>query len=147
MDFPSHNGYEGLNPYKPSGQGPAFQSLSRTSYSPASPFPQLSSRRKITPPEDVQHTPLLKHDLLPTTSPPSPSNHPATPPKSLFDTLTLSDFTIYEAKLKESVLSNKERRKQKFIPLREIERVRMPAHYFRELEDTIGYGIDFRYTL
>ena len=148
MDFPLHTGYDGLNPRQPSGQGPAFQSPSRTSYSTASLFPKLPSRRKITPSEDIRHAPLLKHNLLPTTSPPILSNHPATPPESPLKMLTLLDLTIYEARLKESVLANKERREQKFIPLRSVERVHMPASYFRKLDEALGYdGFDLRYTL
>lgn len=62
--------------------------------------------------------------------------------------MTPSDLTTYEAKLKESVLANKERRNQKFIPLRDVERVQMPASYFRKLEDAIRYDeLDFQYTL
>ena len=145
MDIPLHNRYDGFNPRQPSGQSPAFQSLYRTSYSTASPFP---SRRKITPPEDVRHAPVLKHNLLPTTSPPVLSNHPATPPESSLKMLTPSNLTIYEARLKESVLANKERREQKFIPLRSVERVHMPASYFQKLDEALGYGeLDFQYTL
>ncbi|KAK3174165.1 hypothetical protein OEA41_001409 [Lepraria neglecta] len=40
--------------------------------------------------------------------------------------LTPSDLITYEARLKESVLANKERRKQKFIPFNSVERVQMP---------------------
>jgi len=62
--------------------------------------------------------------------------------------LTPSDLTVYEARLKESVLANKERREQKFIPLRNVERVHMPASYFRKLDEALGYdGFDLRYTL
>lgn len=105
------------------------------------------SGRNITPPEDGQHGHLLKLDLLTTTSPPVLSNHPATPPENPPEMLKLSDLTIYEAKLKESVLTNKERRNPKFIPLRNIERIRMPANYFRKLENAIGYdGLDLQYT-
>ena len=148
MDFPLHSGYEGFNPRQPSGQGPAFQSLSRTSYSTASPFLKLPSRRKITPPEDIQRAPLLKQNVLPTTGPPIASNHPATPPKSPLEMLTPSNLIIYEARLKESVLANKERRTQKFIPFNSVERVQMPASYFRKLDEAIGDdGLDLRYTL
>ena len=148
MDFPLHSGYEGLNPRQSSSQGLAFQSLSRTSYSTASLFRETPSRRKITPPEEVQRAPLLKQNVLPTISPPIASNHPATPPESPLDMLTPSDLTIYEARLKESVLANKERREQKFIPLHSVERVQMPASYFRKLDEAIGYdGLDYRYTL
>ena len=145
MDFRLYNGYDGLNPRQPSGQSPAFQSLSRTSYSTASPF---LSRQKITPSEDVRHAPVLKHNLLPTTSPPVLSNHPATPPESPLKMLTPSNLTIYEARLKESVLANKECREQKFIPLRGVERVHMPASYFRKLDEALGYdGFDLQYTI
>ena len=148
MDFSLHTGYEGFNPRQPSSQGPAFQSLSRTSYSTASPFLKPPSRRKITPPEDIQRAPLLKQNVLPTTSPPIASNHPATPPESPLEILTPSDLTIYEARLKESILANKERREQKFIPFNSVERVQMPASYFRKLDEAIGYdGLDLRYTL
>ena len=148
MDFPIHNGYEGLNPRQPLGQGPAFQWHHRTSHSTTSRFPKLPSGRKITPLEDARHIPLLKHNLLPTTSPPVLPNHPATPPESPLEMLTPSDLTLYEARLKESVLANKERREQKHIPLRNVERVHMPASYFRKLEEAIGDdALDLRYTL
>ncbi|KAK3175170.1 hypothetical protein OEA41_002416 [Lepraria neglecta] len=139
MDLRLHTGYEGFNPRQPSGQGPAFQSLSRTSYSTASPFLKPLSRRKITPPEDIQRAPLLKQNVLPTTSPPIVSNHPATPPKSPLEMLTPSDLTTYEARLKESILANKERRQEKFTPFNSVERVQMPASYFRKLDEAIGY--------
>ncbi|KAK3171767.1 hypothetical protein OEA41_003851 [Lepraria neglecta] len=73
------------------------------------------------------------------------SNHPATPPKSPLEMLTPSDLTTYEARLKESILANKERREQKFIPFNSVERVQMPASYFRKLDEAIGYdGLDLR---
>ncbi|KAK3169439.1 hypothetical protein OEA41_008822 [Lepraria neglecta] len=137
---------KGFNPRQPSGQGPAFQSLSRTSYSTTSPFLKLPPRQKITLPEDVQRAPLLKQNVLPTTSPPIASNHLATPPESPLEMLTPSDLTIYEARLKESILANKERRKQKFIPFNSVERVQMPASYFRKLYKAIGDdGLDLRW--
>lgn len=148
MDFSLHSRYEGLHPRQPSGQGSAFQSLSRTSYSTASPFLEMPSRRNITLPEDVQRAPLLKQIVLPTTSPPISSNYPSTPPESPLEMMTPSDLTKYEARLKESVLANKERREPKFIPLRNVERVQMPACYFRKLEEAIGDdGLDLQYTL
>ena len=148
MDFPLHTGYEGFNPRQPSSQGPAFQSLSRTSYSTASPILKLPSRRKITPPEDIQRVPLLKQNVLPTTSPPIASNHPATPPESPLEILTPSDLTIDEARLKEYVLATKERRKQNSTPFNSMERVQMPASYFRKLDKVFGDdGLDLRYTL
>ncbi|MCJ1350373.1 MAG: hypothetical protein MMC33_000354 [Icmadophila ericetorum] len=59
--------------------------------------------------------------------------------------LTPSDLTIYEARLKESVLANKERREQKLIPLRSVERVHMPASYFRKLDEALRCdGFDLR---
>lgn len=148
MNFPSHNGHDGLNPVPPPGQGLAFQSSPRTAYSTASPFPKLPSRSKITSSEDIRQPPLVKkHNLLPTTSP-RVLSHPATPPESPLEMLTPSDLTTYEAKLKESVLANKECRVQKFKPLRGVERVHMPASYFRKLDEAIGYdGLDLRYTL
>ena len=148
MDFLIHNEYEGWNSRQPSRQGPAFQSLSRTSYSTASSFLKMPSPRKITPPEDVQRAPLLKQNVLSTISPPIASNHPSTPPESPLEMLTPSDLTIYEARLKESVLANKERREQKFIPLHSVERVQMPASYFRKLDEAIAYdALDLQYTL
>ncbi|KAL9135267.1 MAG: hypothetical protein Q9175_003535 [Cornicularia normoerica] len=98
----------------------------------------MPSRRNITPLEDVQRAPLLKQIVLPTTSPPISSNYPSTPPESPLEMMTPSDLTKYEARLKESVLANKERREPKFIPLRNVERVQMPACYFRKLEKAIG---------
>ena len=71
------------------------------------------------------------------------------PAESLFDSspylttlemLTPSDLTKYEARFKESVLANKERRERNFIPLRDVERVRMPASYFRKLDEALGCG-------
>ena len=62
--------------------------------------------------------------------------------------LAPSDLRIYESRLKEGVLANKERKEQNFIPLRSVERVHMPASYFRKLDEALGYdGIDLRYTL
>ena len=62
--------------------------------------------------------------------------------------LAPSDLTIYEARIKESVLANKERREQNFIPLRRVERIQMPASYIRKLDEALGYdGLDLRYTL
>ena len=62
--------------------------------------------------------------------------------------LTPLDLTTYEARLKEYVLATKERRKQKFIPFNSVERVQMPASYFRKLDKAIGDdGLDLRYTL
>ena len=146
MDIPLHNRYDGINSRQSSSQGPALQSLSRTPYTTASPFSKLPSRRKIIPPEDVRHAPLLKHSLLPTANPPAPSNHPATPPENPLEMLTPSTLSIYEARLKESVFANKERREQKFIPLRDVERVHMPASYFRKLDKVLGPdGDDLQY--
>ena len=143
MDFLLHSGYEGLNPRQPSWQGPAFQPSSRTSYPTASP----PSRRKITPPEDVQRAPFLKQNVLPTISPTITSNHPATPPESPLKMLTPPDLALYEARLKESVLANKEHREQNFIPSRSVERVLMPATYFQSMEKAIGGDeLDLQYT-
>ena len=148
MDFGIHTGYEGFNPRQPSSQGPAFQSLSRTSYSTPSPFLKLPSPQKITPLGDIQRAPLLKQNVLPTTSPPIASNYPATPPESPLKMLTPLDLTTYEARLKECVLATKEHRKQKFIPFNSVERVQMPASYFRKLDKAISDdGLDLRYTL
>jgi hypothetical protein len=148
MDFPLHHGYEGLNPCQPLSQGSAIQSHHRASRSTASVFSKLPSERKFTPLEDARHVPLLKNNLLPTTSRPVLPNHPATPPKSPLEILTPSDLTIYKARLKESVLANKERREQQHIPLRNVERVSMPASYFQMLEEAIGDdALDLRYTL
>ena len=148
MDVALHSGYEGINPRQPSSQDPAFQSLSRTSCSTASPFEKMPSRRKITPSEDIQRAPLLKQNALSTTSPPVASNHPATPPESPLEMVMSSDLTIYEARLKESVLANKERREQNFIPSHSVERVQMSASCFRKLDEAIGRdGLDLRYTL
>ena len=145
MDFPLHSGYEGFNPRLPSGQGPAFQPFSRTS-STASPFLKLPLRRTI-PLEDVQRAPLLRQKVLPNTSPPIAPNHLATSPESPFKILAPSDLPIYEARLKECVLANKERRDPNFTPLRNVERIQMSASYFRNLEEAIGCELDFRYTL
>ena len=91
---------------------------------------------------------VLKQNVLPTTSPPIASNHPVTPPESPLEMLTPSDLIIYEARLKESVLANKEYRKQNFIPFNSVERVQMPESYFRKLDKAIGDdGLDLRYTL
>ncbi len=147
MDFPLRR-YEGVNHPQAYGEGPAFQSLSRISYSAASPFLKMPSRRKITPPEDIQRALPLKQDVLPTTSLPIASDHPSTPSESPLQLLTLSDLTIYEARLKESVRANKERREQKFKPLRSVERVKMSRSYFRKLEEAIGDdALDLQYTL
>lgn len=144
MGFPFHNGHDGFNPRQPSDQGPALQSLSRTSYSSASSISNLPSRPKITPPEDVRHAPPVKLSILPTTSPTIPSNHPATPPESPLEILTPSDLLIYEARLQDSVLANKERREQKF----NVERLHMPQSYFSKLDEALDYGeSDFQYTL
>jgi len=148
MDFPLSNEYESFNPRQPSGRGLTFQSLSRTYCSTSSPSPKMPSRRKITPPEDVQRAPLLKQNVLSTASPPIASNHPATPPESPLEILMPSDLTRYEARFEESVLANKERRGWKFIPLHSVERVQMPASYFRKLDEVLGCNeLDFRYTL
>lgn len=57
--------------------------------------------------------------------------------------LTPSHLSLYKARLKESVLANKERREEKFIPLRSVERVHMPSSYFRKLDEAVGYdGFD-----
>ena len=146
MDFPLHSGYEGFNPRQPSGQGPAFQPFSKTS-STASPFLKLPSRRTITPLEDFQRAPLLKQKVLPNTSPAIAPNHLATSAESPFKILAPSDLPIYEARLKECVLANKERRDPKFTPSRNVERIQMPASYFRNLEEAIGCEPDLRYTL
>lgn len=62
--------------------------------------------------------------------------------------LTPLDLSMYETRLKESVLANKERREQKFIPLRSVERVHMPASYFRKLDEALGNdGFDLQYDL
>lgn len=146
MDFPLHND-EGVNPRQPSSQDSVNQSLFRTSYSTSSPFLTMPSRRKITPPEDVQRASFLKQDVLQTTTPIA-SNHPTTPPESPLEILMSSDLTIYEARLKESVLANKERREQNFIPSHSVERVQMAASCFRKLDEAIGHdGLDLRYTL
>ena len=148
MDFPLHSGYEGINPRQPSSQDPAFQSLSRISYSTASPFEKMPSRRKITSSEDIQRAALLKQNALLTTSPLIVSNHPATPPESPLEILMSPDLTIYEARLKESVLANKERREQNFLPSHSVERVQMSESCFRKLDEAIDHdGLDLRYTL
>ncbi|MCJ1339575.1 hypothetical protein MMC09_004865 [Bachmanniomyces sp. S44760] len=52
--------------------------------------------------------------------------------------LTSSDLITYETRLKESVLATKERREQKFTPLRSVERVHMPWSYFQKLYEVLG---------
>ncbi|KAK3168982.1 hypothetical protein OEA41_005430 [Lepraria neglecta] len=60
--------------------------------------------------------------------------------------LTPLDLTTYEARLKECVLATKEHRKQKFIPFNSVERVQMPASYFRKLDKAIGDdGLNLRW--
>lgn len=56
--------------------------------------------------------------------------------------LTPSNLTLYEAKLKECVLANKQDRDPKFTPLCSVERVHMPASYFRMLEEVLGDAQD-----
>lgn len=74
------------------------------------------------------------------------SNHPATPPENPIKVFTPSDLTIYEARLKECVRANKERKEPNFRPLESVERFEMSATCFKKLEDALDYdGLDFQY--
>lgn len=61
--------------------------------------------------------------------------------------LAPSYLAEYKARLKEGVLANKECRDTKFIPLQSVERIKMSATCFQQLEEALGDdGRDLRYT-
>ena len=147
MDLTFHGDYEGFHPRQPISQGSAFQSLSTNPYFTPSPSVKMPSRRKVTPPEDVQRSSLLKQNVSTTANPPIRPNYPATPPQSPLQQLTPSDLKTYEARFKECILAKKQRRKSKFIPLYDTERLQMSRTYFQKLYQVLDSGeSDYWYT-